>query len=126
MLKYYFCCMNKKLFLLLILLMSLSLIGIIFVQGYWIKTAVNDKEEQFSYNVKQVLISVSKELQNQELENFWFEFEGGDNSALALTEASLMDYFQLNKNKFNNNESLMMEGILEEDYKISSDFLISA
>ncbi|MCJ7759238.1 MAG: HAMP domain-containing histidine kinase [Gillisia sp.] len=118
--------MNKKLFLLLILLMSLSLIGIIFVQGYWIKTAVNDKEEQFSYDVKQVLISVSKELQNQELENFWFEFEDGNNSAIALTETSLMDYFQLDKNRFNNNESLMMEGILEEDYKISSDFLISA
>ena len=106
--------------------MSLSLIGIIFVQGYWIKTAVDDKEEQFSYNVKQVLISVSKELQDQELENFWFEFEDGDNFTMALTETSLLDYFQLDKNRFNHNESLRMEGILEDDYKITSDFLISA
>ncbi|MFT6929652.1 MAG: two-component system phosphate regulon sensor histidine kinase PhoR, partial [Sediminicola sp.] len=40
--------MNKKLFVLLVILMSLSLVGIIFVQGYWIKKSVDDKEEQFS------------------------------------------------------------------------------
>ena len=106
--------------------MSLALIGIIFVQGYWIKTAVNDKEEQFSYSAKQVLIDVSKELQNQELLNFWFEFEKGDNSTIDLTETSLMDYFQLDKNRNSNSESLTGEGILQEDDKISSDFLISA
>jgi two-component system phosphate regulon sensor histidine kinase PhoR len=39
--------MSRRLLVLLIILMSLSLIGIIFVQGYWIKTAVEDKEEQF-------------------------------------------------------------------------------
>ena len=33
--------------------MSLSLIGIIFVQGYWINNTVENNEEQFSFNAKQ-------------------------------------------------------------------------
>ena len=54
--------MNKKLFVLLVVLMSFSLIGIIFVQGYWIKKSVEDKEEQFSNAVSQVLIRVTDKI----------------------------------------------------------------
>ncbi|UJH91191.1 HAMP domain-containing histidine kinase [Antarcticibacterium sp. 1MA-6-2] len=114
--------MNKKLFLLLVVLMSMSLIGIIFVQGYWIKSTVDDKEEQFSYNAKQVLINVSKELQNQELENFWFQFNQGDSADVALNEIALMEYFSSGKA---NGDNTLSDGIVEEDDKVSSDFLIS-
>ncbi|HSI69952.1 MAG TPA: HAMP domain-containing sensor histidine kinase [Gillisia sp.] len=117
--------MNKKLFLLLVVLMSLSLIGIIFVQGYWIKSTVDDKEEQFSYNARQVLINVSKELQNQELENFWFEFNQGDGENISLDEMALMEYFQLDRDRVRSNDDIGPEGIVENDNKISSDFLIS-
>lgn len=115
--------MNKKLFLLLVVLMSLSLIGIIFVQGYWIKSTVDDKEEQFSYNAKQVLIIVSKELQNQEIENFWFQYHRGD--SLAINEASLADYFQSGQQSFGSGEDVMTEGVVEDDFKVSSDFLVT-
>ena len=118
--------MNKKLFLFLVVLMSLSLIGIIFVQGYWIKTTVDDKEEQFSYNAKQVLINVSKELQNEELENFWFEFNRGDSATVALNEVTMLRHFQVESKKFGSTEDVMSEGIVEEDYKVSSEFLVSA
>lgn len=114
--------MNKKLFLLLVVLMSLSLIGIIFVQGYWIKSTVNDKEEQFSYNAKQVLIRVSKELQNQELQNFWFEFNTGDSAEVALNELALLKYFNLEKNKLDETED---PGVKEPNGKYTSDFLLS-
>ncbi|HSJ11402.1 MAG TPA: HAMP domain-containing sensor histidine kinase [Gillisia sp.] len=118
--------MNKKLFLFLVVLMSLSLIGIIFVQGYWIKTTVDDKEEQFSYNAKQVLINVSKELQNEELENFWFEFNRGDSATVALNEVTMLRHFQVESKRFGSTEDVMSEGIVEEDYKVSSEFLVSA
>ncbi|MCB0376389.1 MAG: two-component sensor histidine kinase, partial [Sinomicrobium sp.] len=62
--------MSKRLFVLLIALMSLSLIGIIFVQGYWIKTAVENREEQFSMNVNQILKSVSDAIQQREIREF--------------------------------------------------------
>lgn len=118
--------MNKNLFLFLVVLMSLSLIGIIFVQGYWIKTTVEDKEEQFSYNATQVLINVSQDLQNEELENFWFQFNRGDGAGEALNEASMLKYFQLEGSKFGIREDVMSEGVVEDDYKVSSDFLVSA
>ena len=118
--------MNKKLFLLLVILMSLSLIGIIFVQGYWIKSTVDDKEEQFSYNAKQVLINVSKELQNNELQAFWFNFNFDDSTSLKLNNTNLGKYFDLNKDEYeggtNGNYS---GGGLVEDSKESSDFLVS-
>ena len=47
--------MNKRLFALLVILMSLSLIGIIFVQAYYINNALETKEEQFTFNVKKAL-----------------------------------------------------------------------
>ena len=68
MLKFYFWIMNNKLFSLLIVLMTLSLLGIIFVQGYWIKNSYQNKEDQFTLNIRQVLISVSKEIQLEEIE----------------------------------------------------------
>ncbi len=117
--------MNKKLFLLLVILMSLSLIGIIFVQGYWIKSTVDDKEEQFSYNAKQVLINVSKELQNQELENFWFEFQQADSVTGAFNEANMSKYFDSDKSDYERSQDVLSDGYVEEDNKVSSDFLVS-
>ena len=52
--------------------MSLSLIGIIFVQGYWINNTVENNEEQFSFNAKQILISVSNGIQYREFEEMFF------------------------------------------------------
>ena len=116
--------MNKKLFLLLVVLMSLSLIGIIFVQGYWIKSTVEDKEEQFSNNAKQVLVKVSENIQNKELENFWYKFTDTDNSTIRLNEKVLNDYFLLEQEE--GRSARLSEGIPEDDHKISSEFLAYA
>ncbi len=62
--------MNKTLFRLLVELMSLSLIGIILVQVYWIKSSLEQSEEQFKYQVKQVIASVSDRLEQNEMNAF--------------------------------------------------------
>src|SRR5690606_4862231 len=74
---------------------------------------------------KQVLSNVSRELQNEELEEFWFEFNAGDSATVALNEVNMLKYFQLEKRRFENSEGVMSEGIVEEDYKESSNFLVS-
>ena len=85
--------MNRKLFVLLVVLMSLSLIGIIFVQGYWIKSTVQDREEQFSYNAKQVLIEVSEQIQSSEFERYIFEYEAQlRNSEQKIDRITLTEY----------------------------------
>ena len=117
--------MNKKLFLLLVVLMSLSLIGIIFVQGYWIKSTVDDKEEQFSYNAKQVLINVSKKLQNNELQAFWFNFDFEDSTSLKLNSVNLEKYFGFNEYSDGKIVNKDFSNLLEDNNKESSDFLAS-
>ena len=116
--------MNKKLFVLLVVLMSLSLIGIIFVQGYWIKSTVEDREEQFSYNAKQVLIEVSEQIQNSEFERYIFEYESQlKNSEQKIDRITLTEYLIATRDEFKNEDVFNFGTIQEADYKISSDFL---
>lgn len=63
--------MSKLFFRLLVLLMSLSLIGIILVQVYWFNTSLKDNDEQFKFHVKQVLGNVAEKLQKQEAYSFY-------------------------------------------------------
>ena len=63
--------MNKFVFRLLVLLMSLSLLGIILVQVYWFNTSLENNEEQFKFHVKQVLGNVAEKLQKQEAYSFY-------------------------------------------------------
>ena len=63
--------MNKARFRLLVFLMSLSLIGIILVQLYWISTSLDKNEEEFKYHVQQVLGNVSNNLKDKELVSFF-------------------------------------------------------
>jgi len=115
--------MNKKLFVLLVALMSLSLIGIIFVQGYWIKSTIDDREEQFSYNAKQILLDVSEEIQKREFERYYFQFKNPDSLNSKLSDQTLTEYFYSSRNEERNETYFNSEIILEEDYKVSSGFL---
>jgi two-component system phosphate regulon sensor histidine kinase PhoR len=67
--------MNKKLFVLLVILMSLSLIGIIFVQGYYINNTVKNEKEQFSFNVKKALTYTSKAVGDREYKQYMAQVE---------------------------------------------------
>jgi two-component system phosphate regulon sensor histidine kinase PhoR len=60
--------MGKKLFMLLVVLMSLSLIGIIFVQAFFINNTLKNEEKNFTLNVKRSLSSVSKAIEDKEFE----------------------------------------------------------
>ncbi|TRZ41082.1 sensor histidine kinase [Robertkochia solimangrovi] len=115
--------MSRRLFVLLVILMSLSLIGIIFVQGYWIKTAVEDKEEQFSNNISQVLQSVSEKVEENELRRY-LDMALEVNDSVGIMEASRFDEFILIKREDNNNETFVYRhGILEEEYGIPPSFI---
>ena len=46
--------------------MTLSLIGIICIQGYWIGKAFQSNNDQFVFNVRQAMIAVSKRISDQE------------------------------------------------------------
>jgi two-component system phosphate regulon sensor histidine kinase PhoR len=114
--------MNKRLFVLLVILMSLSLIGIISVQLYWIKSSVEDKEEQFSNTISEVLSKVTDKIENREMKEYSDRFLNLKDSIGELKGSHLSNIFFIDRD-LNSNEILFYShGILEEDYNISSTF----
>ncbi len=100
--------------------MSLSLIGIIFVQGYWINNTVENNEEQFSFNAKQILISVSNKIQYREFEEMFFPLQEILDS---IEEPDNKTIRQLLNISIDNTTKSFTNGILEEDYKLFSSFV---
>jgi two-component system phosphate regulon sensor histidine kinase PhoR len=66
--------MRKKMFILIVVLMSISLIGIIAVQLYWINNAVESKKGQFRNDVQKSLGAASQRI--NEKERSLFDKEG--------------------------------------------------
>ncbi|RYH74869.1 HAMP domain-containing histidine kinase [Flavobacteriaceae bacterium 144Ye] len=102
--------------------MSLSLIGIIFVQAYFINNTLINEKNQFTLNVKRSLSFVSKAIEDKEFavfDNKLQEFieKGGKPDTTALSEIILK--YQDNAN---NETVIFRNGILEESYKIPSLF----
>ena len=114
--------MNTRLFKFLIVLMSLSLIGIIFVQGYWIKNTVQSNEEQFSIAAKQMLINVVKDLESNEIDKYYFELASVADSTKPFRK-QLSELFQVKKEDYSSEYFVYSNSLVEEEYKISSQFL---
>ena len=89
--------MNRRLFALLVILMSLSLVGIIAVQLYWIKNSVEDREEQFSNVVTGVLSKVTDKIEEREIKNYSDRFLELRDSIGEFKGAHLSNFFFLDK-----------------------------
>ena len=114
--------MNRRLFVLLVVLMSLSLVGIIAVQLYWIKSSVEDKEDQFSNTVTEVLSRVADKIEEREMKEYSERFLNLKDSIGDLKSTHLSNIFFIDRD-LNSNEILFYShGILEEDYDIASTF----
>ncbi len=115
--------MNKKLFVLLIALMSLSLLGIVFVQGYWISNAYRTKADQFTINAKQVLLSVAREIKLKETETYYQLYIPYVDSIEIPDNVSFTELAYKFQNKATNETYVFTDGILEQDYKLSTGLL---
>ncbi len=115
--------MNTRLFKILVVLMSISLVGIIAVQGLWIKDAVDNSEEQFSIAAKQVLINVSQQLEKNELEHYYFEFAAIADKTQPLS-SQLSELFQFKKEDEDSEYFVYTNTLLQEDYKLASPFIL--
>mgnify|MGYP000390651300 CR=1 FL=1 len=114
--------MNKRLFVSLVVLMSFALIGIISVQLYWIKSSVEDKEEQFSNAITQVLSKVTDKIEDREMHDYSERFLNIKDSVGEFKSSQLSNIFFIDRD-LNSNEILFYShGILEEDYNIASTF----
>jgi len=112
--------MKRKMFFLLIAVMSLSLFGIIFVQGYWIKTALDSEEEQFSFNARHSLINVAEKVKNREMDDYYVRYASMADTIAKPGSASFSQLFHVEKNSLTNETYVLTNSILQEDYKLRS------
>lgn len=102
--------------------MSLSLIGIIFVQGYWIKKSVEDREEQFKNTVEDVLAKVAERVERRELQDWSDKIAEAIDSAGKPRATQIRNFFYVDRDLGSDELMFYSHGILEEDYDVSSLF----
>jgi two-component system phosphate regulon sensor histidine kinase PhoR len=113
--------MSKKLFVLLVVMMSLSLIGIIFVQAYHINNTVKNEEEQFTYKVKRVLSTTSTAIEEREYKEYAFKFRELMAKKGVKVDTTDIRNLWIVQDDLNSNETLIYKnGILEENFKVPS------
>jgi len=113
--------MNKLFFRLLVLLMSLSLIGIILVQVYWFNTSFENNDEQFKFHVKQVLGNVAEKLHNREAYSFYDKYNHYKDSTGKIPKRNdLLEFYYVQKNPLTKQTIIYSNSIISEDFKISS------
>ena len=102
--------------------MSLSLIGIIFVQGYWINNTVENNEDQFSFNAKQILISVANRIQYREFEEMFFPLQEILDSIDEPDNKTIRQLLNLSIDNTTKSFAYAND-ILKEDSKLFSSFI---
>ncbi|MDC0106606.1 two-component sensor histidine kinase, partial [bacterium] len=100
--------------------MSLSLIGIIFVQAYYINNSLETKEEQFTFNVKKALTYTTNQVADIEYKKYVLALnkiisEGKEPDTTAIRNITV--YKQDNTT---NQIIVYNTGILEENFKVPS------
>lgn len=114
--------MNKLFFRFLVLLMSLSLIGIILVQVYWFNSSFKNNDEQFGYHVKQVIGNVAEKLEKREAFSFYNKYNHYKDSTGKIPERNdLSEFYYVQKNPKTNKTIVYSNSIISEDYNISAD-----
>lgn len=114
--------MGKKLFVSLVILMSLALIGIIFVQSYWINTSIKNSEDQFATTVIQILESTSQKIEKQERNNYFNRLGKLIDSLGQLPSQTVISELNVIQKDGRTNEAfLYRSGIIEENYKVSTN-----
>ncbi|MDE0966616.1 MAG: HAMP domain-containing sensor histidine kinase [Flavobacteriaceae bacterium] len=112
--------MNKKFFILILILMSLSLLGIISVQSYFIKSNIDKSMEQFALNINNILLEVSKDIQKREYSEYVYKFNELINSGVNIDTTAINNLYFISENNGSNETIIYRNGIIEESLKLPS------
>lgn len=111
--------MSKRIFTVLILLMSLSLIGIIFVQSFYINDSVDNEKKRFNSSVTNALYAVSNKIEKNELDSYFEKYQNLDLETRS-DSAAVSQLFIYQQNNNTKETLIYSSGVLEENYKLSS------
>ncbi|APZ47529.1 sensor histidine kinase [Polaribacter reichenbachii] len=115
--------MGKKMFVLIVILMSISLIGIIAVQLYWINNAVESRREQFKNDVQISLGSVAERINENERASLQKKYQGILENTVLADEAQIKNFLFQEIDTTTNEKFTYGGTILEENFKMPTDFL---
>lgn len=104
--------------------MSLSLIGIITVQIYWIVDSIDKKEEQFSFAIKQSLAQVADELENNEIRKYYDALEKlRDSLGTPPDTREIRELLLIQRNERLQETATYSSSLLTEKYKLDPQLL---
>ncbi|MGB3592439.1 MAG: HAMP domain-containing sensor histidine kinase [Nonlabens sp.] len=104
--------------------MSLSLIGIICVQIYWIVDSVHKKEEQFSFAIKQSLANVASEIETREAQRYFYALEKlRDSLGTPPDSSDILELLLIERNGSMEETSRYKNSLLTESYKLDPQLL---
>lgn len=115
--------MSKKIFLLIVALMSISLIGIISVQIYWVKDALENKQQQFKNNVTIALGRSSEKIKEKELSIVKRQYQNFFSDNKLRKDADIKTFLFQQIDTTNQQKLTYGTTILEENFKIPTDFI---
>lgn len=115
--------MGKRMYVLIVFLMSISLIGIIAVQVYWIDNALESKKEQFKNDVIKSLGSVSERISENEKAKVQREIDRFIEDRNLAEKAKINNILIQQIDTTNNRKITYGSTILEENFEIPLDFL---
>ncbi len=115
--------MGKKMFVLIVVLMSISLIGIIAVQLYWINNALESKKAQFKNEVQKSLGRVTERINEKEERLIEIQIQDFIESKELANDAQIKNYLFQQIDTTNNRKITFGTTVLEENFEIPLDFL---
>jgi two-component system phosphate regulon sensor histidine kinase PhoR len=118
-----FVIMNKTRFRILVFLMSISLIGIILVQLFWINSSFQKNDEQFRHHALVVLNNVSEKLNKKEMLDFKTSIEKfKDSTGKEPQQEQLKQLFYYEKDANSKEILIYTNAIVPEDFGIDGSF----
>ncbi len=110
--------MGKKIFVLIVVLMSISLIGIVAVQLYWINNTIESRNIQFRGDVKKALARTSERLELKEEVVFYNKIESFIKTKRFLNKAQIKNFLIQQIDTTSKSRYSFGTTIIEEDFKI--------
>lgn len=111
--------MNKYRFQFLVVIMSLSLLGIILIQLYWINTTYENNEKQFKYTINQVLGNVAEKIQSKEKFDFYRNLQDYKNATgKTPNKKDIKEIFYIERDSRTNDEIIYSNKVYLEDFSL--------
>ena len=109
--------MSKRIFVLLLVLMSVSLIGIIFIQFFFILKNYEENNKQFSINVNYVLEETTSDVERNEFKKYVRKFRDliANEALLDVDTLSIQNLIIIDENPEKRETIIYKNGVIEEN-----------